>query len=31
MNVELGTVFQVVFIGCMVVITIAIGHMAGYW
>jgi len=31
MNIRLGTVLALVATGCLIVITIAVGHIAGWW
>jgi hypothetical protein len=31
MNIRVGTALALVVTGCLIVITIAVGHIAGWW
>jgi hypothetical protein len=30
-NIRLGTAAALIAVGCLIVITIAVGHIAGWW
>jgi hypothetical protein len=31
MNIRVGTGLALISVGCLIVITIAVGHIAGWW